>query len=56
MHEGVNAYISGAACFDENEMPMEGNAPVDVWVDFDPADLATGIDTQLEAAAATVLQ
>jgi hypothetical protein len=56
VHEGVNAYISGAACFDENEMPMEGNAPVDVWVDFDPADLAAGIDTQLEAAAAAVLQ
>jgi hypothetical protein len=56
VHAGILSYISGARCVDTaTNQPMEGNAPVDKVVDFKPADLAAGIDTQIEAAAALVL-
>jgi hypothetical protein len=53
VHAGILSYISGAKCVDTaTGEPMEGDAPIDVVVDFEPSDLAAGIDTQLEAAAA----
>ena len=57
VHSGILSYISGAKCVDTaTNQPMEGNAPVDQVVDFKPADLAAGVDTQVEAAAALVLK
>jgi hypothetical protein len=39
------------------EEPLEGHAVVpDVIVEYDPADLAAGIDTVLEAAVALVVE
>ena len=55
VHAGILSYISGAKCVDTaTGKLMEGDAPIDVVVDFKPSDLAAGIDTQLEAAAALV--
>ncbi len=56
VHGGVSSYISGARCVDTaSGQAMEGVAPIDITVDFSPADLAAGVDTQLEAAVAAVL-
>ncbi|MDI1431936.1 S41 family peptidase [Polyangium sorediatum] len=53
VHAGILSFISGAHCVDTaTGESMEGAAPIDVVVDFKASDLAAGIDTQLEAAAA----
>jgi C-terminal processing protease CtpA/Prc len=45
--------IAGSNC-EDSAGPMEGKTYIDTVVDFKPSDLAAGIDTQLEAAAAIV--
>ncbi len=56
-HAAIINFISGAHCvYGAGETSMEGNSVVDIEVGLDPEDLADGIDTQLEAAAAAVLQ
>ena len=54
-HDAVLIYLSGAHCVDVAGAEMEGTSTVDTLVDFSGADLAAGVDTQLEAAAASVL-
>ena len=54
-HDDIINFISGAHCvYGDDAVSMEGNSVVDVEVVLDPADLAAGIDTQLEAAAALI--
>jgi len=55
-HTGIDSYISGARCLDAEGEPLEGYAPVSVELDYDPQDLADGIDTLLEAAVEEVLK
>ncbi len=55
LHIGVDSYVSGAHCLDSNGKPLEGNAPVSIILDYDPKDLAAGVDTLLEAAVLEVL-
>ena len=52
---GIYNYISGARCLDGAGMPLEGVSSVDVAVELNANDVANGVDTQLEAAAALVL-
>lgn len=54
-HFGVDSYVSGARCLDSEGDPLEGYAPVSVMLDYDPQDLADGVDTLLEAAVEDVL-
>lgn len=56
-HLDIINFISGAHCvYGADATSMEGNSVVDVEVTFDAADLAAGIDTQLEAAVDVVLR
>ncbi len=55
VHDGVSLFISGAHCVDAAGMEIEGLSSTDTVVEFEPSDLAAGIDTQLEQAAAALL-
>lgn len=56
-HAAIVNFISGAHCvYGSDATSMEGNSVVDSAVELVAADLAAGIDTQLEAAARAVLQ
>ena len=55
-HFGVDSYISGARCLDSEGELIEGHAPVSVMLDYDPQDLADGVDTLVEAAVEDLLQ
>ena len=55
-HFGVDSYISGARCLDSEGELLEGHAPVSVMLDYDPQDLADGVDTLVEAAVEDLLQ
>ena len=52
----LDVTIDDDACVDaRNGQQVEGKPPVpDVLVELDPKDVAKGVDTQLEAAAALV--
>ncbi len=54
-HPYVLSYISGARCYDGDGELLEGRTFLDYSVDLDPQDLANGIDTQIEAAAAHLI-
>ncbi|GEM_PF-4026638 len=54
-HIAVFSRISGARCLDADGQPLEGRSFIDFPIDFDPSDLAAGIDTQVEAAASHLL-
>lgn len=50
------ATIDPNRCADTNESPLEGHAvEPDLLVEYDPQDLAAGIDTVMEAAVAALL-
>ncbi|PRQ08768.1 hypothetical protein [Enhygromyxa salina] len=55
-HTGIDSYVSGARCLDSEGESLEGYAPVTVELDYDPQDLADGIDTLIEAAVADILE
>lgn len=55
-HDVVLTYISGAHCVSASGAELEGLSSVDTMVEFTGEDLAMGIDTQLEAAVASVLR
>ncbi len=55
VHLGIASAIAGIKCVDSAGVPLEGKSPVTTVVDFLPADLAAGIDTQIEAAVVSVL-
>lgn len=56
VHLGISSYIAGMKCLDSEDNVLEGRAPIGTVVDFTPEDLANGVDTQIEAAAAAVLK
>ena len=53
---GVGIRVAGARCLDSEGIALEGRTFIDNAVEFSAADLAAGIDTQLEAAVASLLQ
>ena len=54
MGRGIEAYLS--RCSDTNGAPLEDRSvQPDLIVEYEPADLAAGIDTVLEAVATALL-
>ena len=56
VHDGISLVVSGARCVNAAGDGIEGQTSTGTVVEFEPADLAAGIDTQLERAAAAVLE